>query len=199
MGSTTDFVAATVADALLPAMRRPLEDVILETLDQRQVPTRSDFKEMRDLVNTLRGQLTGATTGVKKLADRTEAVEDALTAAESRIERAERDADARFAAALAPLLARIAALEAGATSASAPNKVSADAATKTPAKADAKAAAPSKPAPAASATAPASATGDSTDGCKVPDCDDPVRSKGFCARHYQKWRRGTLDGFPLMG
>lgn len=195
MGSTTDFVAATVADALLPAMRRPLEDVILETLDQRQVPTRSDFKEMRDLVNTLRGQLTGATTGVKKLADRTEAVEDALTAVETRLERAERDVDARVAAAMAPLLARIAALEAGAGATGAPVKAPAPAAAKAADKGAVKAGPATK---AAAAPAPA-ATASQHDDCQVPGCADAVRSKGFCARHYQKWRRGTLDGFPLLG
>lgn len=31
--------------------------------------------------------------------------------------------------------------------------------------------------------------------CKVTDCGDPVRSKGFCSAHYQQWRRGTLRGF----
>lgn len=32
-------------------------------------------------------------------------------------------------------------------------------------------------------------------GCKVPGCKDPHRSKGFCSRHYQGWRRGRLEGF----
>lgn len=31
--------------------------------------------------------------------------------------------------------------------------------------------------------------------CKVHDCGQPVRSKGFCSAHYQQWRRGTLKGF----
>ncbi|MCK6527752.1 hypothetical protein L6R50_09385, partial [Myxococcota bacterium] len=33
------------------------------------------------------------------------------------------------------------------------------------------------------------------ESCKVPTCDRPVRSKGFCAAHYQTWRRGRLDRF----
>jgi hypothetical protein len=32
--------------------------------------------------------------------------------------------------------------------------------------------------------------------CKVDGCNDPYRSKGFCGRHYQAWRRGSLAGFP---
>lgn len=31
--------------------------------------------------------------------------------------------------------------------------------------------------------------------CKVPGCDEDVRSRGFCSAHYQQWRRGTLRGF----
>lgn len=78
MGSTADFISATLADTLLPFFRRPVEDVILETLDQRQVPNRTDFKELRDLVNSLRGQLGGATAGIKKVADTLEELEDRL-------------------------------------------------------------------------------------------------------------------------
>ena len=73
MSSARDFFTSSFADALLPSLKRSLEDVVYETLDQRQVPTRTDFKELRDQLNGLRGQLTGATAGVKKLADEAEA------------------------------------------------------------------------------------------------------------------------------
>lgn len=29
-------------------------------------------------------------------------------------------------------------------------------------------------------------------GCKVPGCTSPHRARGYCARHYQMWKRGTL-------
>ena len=73
MSSARDFVTSSMADALLPSLKRSFEDVVYETLDQRAVPTRTDFKELRDQLNSLRGQLTGATAGVKKLADDVEA------------------------------------------------------------------------------------------------------------------------------
>ena len=143
MGSTKDFVAATVADAMLPWFRRPVEDVIYETIDKRQIPNRTDFKELRDLVNNLRGQLTGATGGVKRLAESIDDIEDQMQALESRT---------------ASLEAAVARLEA------------------------AQAARPSLPAVART--------------CKVPGCNRKLRAKGFCAVHYQRWRRGTLEGFP---
>jgi hypothetical protein len=59
-----------------------------------------------------------------------------------------------------------------------------DAAVKAPAEAKA---------PEKEAAAPLSA--EPRGSCKVPDCGDAVRSKGFCSPHYQQWRRGTLKGF----
>ena len=31
--------------------------------------------------------------------------------------------------------------------------------------------------------------------CKVPDCGNKTRSKGFCQKHYRAWRQGELPGF----
>jgi hypothetical protein len=35
----------------------------------------------------------------------------------------------------------------------------------------------------------------STLGCKVHGCKAEHRSKGFCSKHYQGWRRGKIDGY----
>ena len=35
--------------------------------------------------------------------------------------------------------------------------------------------------------------------CKVSTCKEKSRARGFCAKHYQKWRRGTLPGFVPLG
>jgi hypothetical protein len=129
MGTTRDFLASGLADTLLPLLRRAMEDTVLETLDDRQVPTRTDFKEVRDLVNALRGQVGGTTKGIERLVAR-------LDQLDARIAKLE------------------AAVESGLTQAASP-KV-----------------------------------------CQVPGCNAPVRSKGFCGRHYQQWRRGRLEGFP---
>jgi len=78
MGSTRDFIAATFSDGMLPVLRRPVEDVIYETLDQRQIPNRTDFKELRDLVLSLRGQVTGMASGIRRLAEGAERTSDDL-------------------------------------------------------------------------------------------------------------------------
>ena len=52
-------------------------------------------------------------------------------------------------------------------------------------------AAASKPTPAAEADAQTD-----PEACRVTGCSGKVRAKNFCGKHYQQWRRGTLDGFP---
>jgi len=76
MGSTRDFIAATLSDGMLPVLRRPVEDVIYETLDTRQIPNRTDFKELRDLVHSLRGQVSGIASGIRRLAEGAEQASD---------------------------------------------------------------------------------------------------------------------------
>ena len=76
MGVTKDFIMATITDAMTPTFRRPMEDLIYETLDRRQIPTRTDFKELRDLVNNLRGQVSGSVQSVRALHSKIEYVEE---------------------------------------------------------------------------------------------------------------------------
>ena len=301
MGATRDFVSATVADALLPAFRRPVEDIIYETLDRRQVPTRTDFKEMRDLLNNLRGQVSGASNGIRKVVERSEETEDLidqleakLTSIESRfsaitditsaaekfearISKMENEhvTLARFSAAIsgiqasfpqtitpAELAEAIANLKASipapqpavtpAQLAEAVAALKADIPAPTPAvtpsqlaeavaalRADIPAPTPAvtpaqldaaisalkagistsqpavtpaqlaaavaalraeisapQPAEAEAAVAePAPAVAPPTESiCRVPGCGQSARARGFCARHYQRWRRGTLKG-----
>lgn len=130
MGTSRDFISSGIADMLLPLFRRSMEDAVYETLDSRQIPTRSDFKELRDLVNNLRGQVTGTTSGIERIMARIDALEARVVAVESQ------------------------------------------------------------------ATAESVVNADATRTCKVDGCTDPYRSKGFCGRHYQAWRRGSLAGFP---
>ena len=87
MGTTRDFFASGLADTLLPLLRRSMEDTVYETLDDRQVPTRTDFKEVRDLVNALRGQVGGATKGIERVVARLDRLEARIAKLEEAVEQ----------------------------------------------------------------------------------------------------------------
>ena len=85
MGTTRDFFISSFGDILLPMFRRSMEDAVYETLDSRQIPTRSDFKEVRDLVNNLRGQVTGTTNGIERVMARIDQLDAKLDELEQRL------------------------------------------------------------------------------------------------------------------
>jgi chromosome segregation ATPase len=204
MGATRDFVSATVADALLPAFRRPVEDIIYETLDRRQVPTRTDFKEMRDLLNSLRGQVSGASNGIRKVVEQAEETEDLIDQLSERLDTIE--AHVKKLEGIEALSARLAAVEASLISAedidariqaAIPNNII------TAADLEARLAQIPTPTPAPVVEAEPELEVEAKteeeeeadrEGCKVSGCKSKGRARGFCARHYQRWRRGTLDG-----
>jgi hypothetical protein len=127
MGTTRDFFVSSIGDILLPMFRRSMEDAVYETLDTRQIPTRTDFKEVRDLVNNLRGQVSGTTNGIERIMARIDQLEEKLDELEISAREAPPQPRARI--------------------------------------------------------------------CKVEGCNEPHRSRGFCGRHYQQWRRGKLLGY----
>ena len=88
MGTTRDFFISSFGDILLPMFRRSMEDAVYETLDSRQIPTRSDFKEVRDLVNNLRGQVTGTTNGIERVMARIDQLDAKLDELEQRLQAA---------------------------------------------------------------------------------------------------------------
>ena len=128
MGTTRDFLVSSLSDILLPMFRRSMEDAVYETLDTRQIPTRTDFKEVRDLVNNLRGQVSGTTSGIERIMGRIDELEAKLDALENMPRGSELGSN-------------------------------------------------------------------QTKVCKVEGCNAKVRSRGFCGRHYQQWRRGRLTDY----
>jgi hypothetical protein len=148
MGSTRDFISATLADSLLPLLRRPVEDVIYETLDNRQIPSRTDFSDLRDVVDALRGQVSGATQGIKRLMENTGQESPDITGLDTR---------------LLAIEARLTAMEERIAQGSA--------------------------APTLTAVPDAKS-------CQVADCASKPKARGLCTRHYNRWRRGSLEGFP---
>jgi septal ring factor EnvC (AmiA/AmiB activator) len=80
LGSTRDYLRSIVTDAALPVSRQLLEDVVMETLTDRQVPNRTDYKELRDTVNQMRGQASNAASGTRKVEKRMAKLEAQITA-----------------------------------------------------------------------------------------------------------------------
>ncbi len=77
MAWIADFLYSSISDTLLPVVRPLLEDVVYDILNDRQIPTRTDYREMRDLVNDMRGAVSTATNLTKRLDKRIEALETA--------------------------------------------------------------------------------------------------------------------------
>ncbi len=79
MGSTRDLLSSSLVDSLLPFLRRSLEDVIYEILDQRQVPTRTDAEQLRSSLASLRQELSALRTELKDCQRRLEGLEKSGT------------------------------------------------------------------------------------------------------------------------
>jgi hypothetical protein len=79
------MIGNALADTLLPLFRRPLEDVVYETLDRRDVATRP---EMRDYVDA--SVEPGVSLRVHELEERVKALEARLAALETHRPRKRR-------------------------------------------------------------------------------------------------------------
>lgn len=186
MGVTKDFIKATIADAMTPTFRRPMEDLIYETLDRRQIPTRTDFKELRDLVNNLRGQVSGSIQSVRTLHSKLEDLEDQIEDSES--------SNDEIASLVSPLEERLNQLESTIQNLNEQTIVTRmiqleEKITQQEAILQRLQALEERQ------QAIEISFSSSTKTCIVDGCTADVRSRGFCTSHYKKFRRGTLPGF----
>ena len=76
MGTLKDFATSMTSDLMLPFFRTTLEDVVFDILNEREIPNRTQFGEVRDLVNSLRGPVSSATSSLKKLESRLSMIEE---------------------------------------------------------------------------------------------------------------------------
>ncbi len=162
-----DRVASILAGPASRVLDTPIRETVDAVLRDRGYAAPAEIDALRSDARDLRARLTALQTRVDDLAAQLEAAHTAL-----RDARATQDPRVdELTAQVSTLRARVKELEA---------LTSADAGRDRP------------PAPQDVATAlPPRALA----SCKVDDCGQPVRSKGFCSAHYQQWRRGTLPGF----
>ncbi|MEE2750021.1 MAG: hypothetical protein VX519_01215 [Myxococcota bacterium] len=83
MSSLRDFVRSATSDTMLPVFRQTLEDVVMEVLSERQVPSRTDFHEFRDLVNSMRSSVSSTANAMQAIDQRVQALEERIAALES--------------------------------------------------------------------------------------------------------------------
>jgi len=176
MGSTLDFIGATLADALSPQFRRPVEDIIYETIDRKQIPTRTDFTELRNTINSLRSQSTGAQKGIEKLKNGLDDIEESIHDLTTRMSDLEQEVQ--------QLRSENASLKGSTKSNTTSEQDSLY-------KGILERLSQLENAPTATKAAP---TPEET-SCRVEGCTKSIRAGGFCSSHYSKWRRGTLSGF----
>lgn len=149
-----------------------VRSVVHEVLREQGYASPAEVQALRDELRALRTRVEKVEARLPELV---KLAEEAKAAAASAPAPAPAPAAPAEDPRVAELLERIAALEARAVAETASAR--ADLATPEP---------EAEPAPLSAAP---------RGNCKVPDCEHPVRSKGFCSAHYQQWRRGTLKGF----
>jgi len=77
---------------MLPVVRQTLEDVVMEVLSERQVPTRTDFHELRDLVNSMRSSVSSTANAMKTIDTKLVELEARIQALESPPKKAAKKA-----------------------------------------------------------------------------------------------------------
>lgn len=201
MGVTKDFIKATIADALTPTFQRPMEDLIYETLDRRQVPTRSDFTELRDLTNNLRGQVSGAIQSLKSLSQQYEELSEHQ---EENDVLSKEHILAILNEKLAPLDAKLAQLETSISSLKISSLLSRIHTLEEQAHQQKEIlsrihALEQRQAELSEDIDSSSEEASHQETCIVSKCDQPAQSRNLCSSHYGKFRRGTLPYFINKG
>lgn len=215
-----DLFARVVSGSAGRVVETPVRDIVQEAFRQAEIPSPQELQAVRAEVSRLTAEVHALRNQLTALTDVVKVQQEQLERAEA--ERAKAPApseDATRAVALAQANAEAIAAVSEAQSAALDAGLSAQRAVHDAAVAHLEAqlaelrarpaveAAPAAPAAPAVAELAAAEPSDDDDAgrrgrkslshlhCKVPGCTEPHRSKGFCGKHYQAWRRGRIDGF----
>lgn len=197
-----DLVAKAVSRPAGRVVEAPVREIVEEALRHANLVNPQDVQAVRTELTKLTAQLHELRNQLGALTDAVKAVQSEVEGAESLARDASRMAEGALALAregeahqmakdaasqanaaqqaLSAALARLAALESQHGSPAAP------------------------PAPVAAPAHPPAEDDDESRpgrkslehlGCKVEGCTEHHRSKGFCSRHYQAWRRSRLEDY----
>jgi hypothetical protein len=178
-----DLFAGIVSGPAARVVEAPVRDLVDEILRQQDIARPQEVAQLKREIQGLSKDLAGMVSTLEN-------VQKALEALQSKADKPK--------AAAEPAPKKVAKKAAAKP---APKKVAKKAAAKPAPKKVAKKVA-AKPAPKKVAkkvvTASAGKRGRpsmSTLGCKFRGCKEEHRSKGFCSKHYQGWRRGKITGY----
>ncbi|MEY3213549.1 MAG: hypothetical protein RIT28_4030 [Pseudomonadota bacterium] len=217
-----DLFARVVSGSAGRVVETPVRDIVQEAFRQAEIPSPQELQAVRAEVSRLTAEVHALRNQLSALTDVVKVQQEQLERAESERAKAPAPTDDRaiaLAQANAEAISAVSeaqavALEAGLN---AQRAVHDAAIARLEAQLDELRArpAPVAVAPVSTPVAAAPVEAAPTDGaaaddddagrrgrkslshlhCKVPGCTEPHRSKGFCGKHYQGWRRGRLDGF----
>ena len=183
MGIAKDLLSSTLANKLAPTLRRHTEDLIYETLDRRQVPTHLDLKDIQKHVEDLQEALSSTQASLSLLKVQQESLEESIepqdnsalhTQTQEQIQSLEANVQ-RLETTLASVQTQ---LQACTTQQQAFETRLQELEKKF------------------AVNPPQKVT---TKMCIVPGCTNKAKARSFCSNHYNKYQRGTLQGFVNSG
>ncbi|MED5370513.1 MAG: hypothetical protein VX899_05855 [Myxococcota bacterium] len=196
-----DRLSSLISGPAGHVVEAPVRELVQEALQQGNVASVQELQQLRrelgasgERIRALEARLDTLAEAVATL----QAQADTFAAQAQEAQQALAQARAQLAKAAQSKAAEVKAAAPKAEAAPKAKAESAPKAAEPKAKAEPKADAKAKAAPKKESKASKRRGGRKSlkaMGCKVPGCKDPHRSKGFCSRHYQGWRRGRLEGF----
>ena len=179
-----EIVAGIIAGPAGRVVEAPVREIVHEVLRQHNLARPEDLHRVNSEVTSLRGEVQSLQGRLDELLNKIDSLATPAKAA---------PATAKKAAPAAAKKAAPAAAKKAAAKKAAPKKAAPAAAKK----AAAKKAAPKKAAAKTSAKKAGKRGRPSLSHliCQIHGCKADHRSKGFCSKHYQTWRRGMLKGY----
>ncbi len=173
-----EIVAGIIAGPAGRVVEAPVREIVHEVLRQHNLARPEDLHRVNSEVTSLRGEVQTLQGRLDELLNKLDSLATPAKAAPAPAKKA------------APAPAKKAAPKKAAPKKAAPKKAA-------PKKAAPKKAA-AKKAAAKTAQAKAGKRGRPSLShltCQIHGCKGEHRSKGFCSKHYQTWRRGVLKGY----
>ncbi len=178
---------STVSHILSRPVARSVRELVEEMIAERRFVTKEDLEAVQaDLQAPADAEkLAALETEVVALKKKLSMAMGALQAASAQLAETQRAADEALATARQANQQAVSAKAAAEAAADGAQEIEASL------QAPVRAAVPSRPV----IEQPVHAVTAADENCAVTGCDGKLRARGFCAKHYQQWKRNNLEGF----